>query len=380
MNARIEYVCFVKMNNMVARSISKKISRYLNESLFNTNSYKTYFEPIMEAWFAEKSLLTAKAIIKAMVLEREDVISITLAPDAKWKGFKPGQYVQIGIEINGVHYHRIFSISSGITEFEQQGTIRLTIQKQSFGKVTTYIFEHLSEGSYLSISDAMGDFTIDKLERENTLMIAGGVGITPLLSILKTGERIKETTLMYYATSLKPHLMEQELNEVKSLQSNISVQLVNSDKEGFFCKRHLEQYCPEFLNMNILLCGPTAMDSHVRNVLENERFDMQYCYAESFTAAKPLEMEDTQVKEVKISMLKYHQTIHVNNDKTMLELLEDNGMQPKHGCRMGICNQCSCKKVSGVVYNLQDRKLSGTGEEYIKICTTVPVGDIEIDL
>ncbi len=64
----------------------------------------------------------------------------------------------------------------------------------------------------------------------------------------------------------------------------------------------------------------------------------------------------------------------------LLEQAEDAGLDPEHGCRMGICNTCSCRKVSGTVRNLLTGELSSQNDEEIRICVSVPVGDVVLDL
>lgn len=361
--------------------VSANFKTFFNESLFNSNSYKNYLEPMLESWMPEKSLLFTKAKVEAIKKEREDVISLTLSPDKKWKGFVPGQFIQITIEIKGVLYHRIFSISSALKDFQETGQIRLSIQKQHLGKVTTSIFDDLKVGDYLNISEAMGEFTLQKATKSQLLMIAGGVGITPILSMLKSVEDSSLSILvLYYATSSRPHLFEEELLEIGRQNENISIHKINSDEVGFFSSKHLENFCPDFKNRDLFLCGPEAMDRHVRKVLAENSFNTSNIYSDSFSAQKSFNPDSKEIKQVNITLEKSKKEITVANDKSILELLENNGQQPKYGCRMGICNQCSCKKVSGVVFNQHDKQVSGTGEEYIKICSTIPMGDIKIEL
>lgn len=362
-------------------NVPAKFKTFFNESLFNSNSYKNYLEPMLESWLPGKSLLFTKARVEQTTLEREDVISLTLSPDKKWKGFVPGQFIQITIEIKGVLYHRIFSISSSQSEFADNNQIRLSIQKQNLGKVTSYIFEDLKVGEYLGITEAMGVFTLQSAKQKNVVMIAGGVGITPILSMLKSTDNTDlSLTLLYYAATDKPHLFQKELQEISSRKNNFEIHIINSDEEGFFSINHIQKYCPDYRSNDLFLCGPEAMDRHVRKILSENDFDSSKIISESFTAQKSFNPDSKEIKQVNIELENSKKVFTVSNDKTILELLETNGQQPKFGCRMGICNQCSCKKVSGVVFNHHDNQVSGTGEEYIKICSTIPMGDIKIEL
>ncbi len=64
----------------------------------------------------------------------------------------------------------------------------------------------------------------------------------------------------------------------------------------------------------------------------------------------------------------------------MLEIAEAAGLTPRHGCRMGICHQCSCRKTTGTVINRLTGQASGPGEENVQLCISVPRGPVSLDL
>jgi ferredoxin len=69
-----------------------------------------------------------------------------------------------------------------------------------------------------------------------------------------------------------------------------------------------------------------------------------------------------------------------NSGLPLLEQAEDAGLDPAHGCRMGICNTCSCRKTAGTVRNLLTGEVSTAGEQQIRICVSVPLGDVTLEL
>jgi ferredoxin-NADP reductase len=364
--------------NQIA-AVAFKIKSFVNQSFFNTESYKNYLEPIVEMYQPSNSLLHHLAKIVAIQTEREDVKSLYLKPNKRWKGFKEGQYVQLGFKINGILYHRIFSISSNQQLFKTEGLIRVTIQRQHMGKVTNHVFDGLQLNTFIQFSEAMGNFTLENETKDNILFIAGGVGITPILSMLSGQLNTKsQYTLMYYASKDKIHLFKEELNNFTKTHKNLKIHLMDTDQEGFLSKEHLQDVCPDFKNRLIYLCGPQAMDNHVKSVLSKEGFEPENLFTESFTAQAY--SAQTTVKEVEISLFNTQKKFVVKNDNTILELLEQQKEQPKYGCRMGICNQCTCKKTSGLVYNIQTKRVSDSGEEFIKICSSVPLGDVTLVL
>ena len=69
-----------------------------------------------------------------------------------------------------------------------------------------------------------------------------------------------------------------------------------------------------------------------------------------------------------------------NSGLPLLEQAEDAGLAPEHGCRMGICNSCSARKLSGAVRNVITGEVSSAEDEQIRICVSAPVGDVALDL
>ena len=365
------------MNTIVSKS-SKGIKNFLNQSFFNNNSFRNYLEPILETYIPNHSLLHIKAKVVNKSMERGDVVNIILKPHKNWNGFRAGQFVQIGITINGILYQRIFSISSSAEWFQKEGLIRLSIQRQELGRVTPFIFDSLKIGSFVQVSHAMGDFTPIRDYLPNSLFIAGGVGITPIMSILSSHANTNSSiVLLYYASNAKPHLFVKELLDLANLNSNFQIHLLDSRSDGYFSKKHLQLYCNDFNTRKIYLCGPQAFDKMVCGELDFLNVKKSNIISESFTA-QDLSNNDTETKEIEINIINKGRVFNVNNDKTLLELLEHQNEQPKFGCRMGICNQCICKKIDGLVYNIQTKNVSDSGVEYIKICSTIPMGNIKL--
>ncbi len=360
--------------------VSFKIKTFINRSIFNSDSFRGYLEPVVEMFKLNTSFLYTMAKIVDIKQERDDVVSLVLKPGRRWKGFKAGQHVQLGIEINGSLHQRTFSISSNEQLYAEKGLIRVSIQKQEQGKVTSYIFDKLKLNSYLRISAATGVFTMENNLENPLLFIAGGVGITPILSMLSSIQNINQKlTLMYYASQEKPHLFLNDLVVLTSKNINLKIQIIDTTMQGYFSVEHLIEFCPDFKEREILLCGSKAMDIHVKRVLNKVGFIEDNILTESFTAPM-FSMNESEVINVTIALSKAYKLFNVKNNKTILELLESQNQQPKHGCRKGMCNQCACKKKTGMVYNVLTKKLSDSGEEFIRICSTIPVGDLVLDL
>jgi ferredoxin-NADP reductase len=114
----------------------------------------------------------------------EPVTTLTLRPTRTWQGFRAGQFVQVGVEIDGARRTRCFSISSsevgGLEEFS------ITVRAHSEGLVSKYLATAAAPGLVLHLSQADGAFILPDELPDRLLMISGGSGITPVMSMLRT--------------------------------------------------------------------------------------------------------------------------------------------------------------------------------------------------
>jgi ferredoxin len=144
---------------------------------------------------------------------------------------------------------------------------------------------------------------------------------------------------------------------------------------GRFCREHLRAVISEHSNAATFVCGPPALIDSVRAVWLQD--GLAEPTVETFTPLAP--SFDPERAEGIISFAASG-CATANNGMPLLEQAEDAGLAPEHGCRMGICNTCSCRKTAGTVRNVTTGELSTAGEEQIRICVSVPVGDVALDL
>lgn len=360
---------------MTAYLTFNKAAREFNYSLFNTSA-ANYFEPIIEKYFPNYSLVQIKGIVKDIKAEQNNKITVTIQPNKNWKSFKAGQYIELGIKINGMHYKRPFTISSSVAQFEKYKTISVTIQRIDAGKVTTHLFEHLKTGDVVSLSQAQGDF-IHGTENIPLLYIAGGTGITPFRSMLyECLQTNRHVTLLYYAKAGQ-HLFADEFTALHEAD-NINIHLIETDIHGRISTDHLDKYCSDLLFRNVYLCGPAAMTATAKKILLHQKVQEKNIHTEHFTL--PAIPATTHLKDNKGTVSVQNKQLPTTGTTTVLEAMEANGLQPAYGCRMGICKQCQCKKNTGVVLNRLTGIYSEQGEGYILPCVSIPIGAINIDL
>lgn len=355
----------------------QRLLRIFYLSVFNHSSPRYYFDPIIQLFSKSTSLVEIKAKIIAVRTEKEDVKTFTIKVPGKWKGFIPGQYINAGMYINGILVHRIFSISSDIDLYVQKGFIEITVQEQTDGKVTAWMHEHLKVGDILSISKAAGEFCLPTNDKK-PLFIAGGVGITPFMSMLsKLVEEKKQATLLYFAHAANQHIFSDRLRAFQ--QKGIEINWISTAVVGRPNLKSISEKVSDILEREIFVCGPQGLALSLKESLQELGFSMSSFHSEIFRL-QPISAASQMNAAFEIFLQKSNAMITSVSQLNMLDTLENAGFQPSFGCRMGICHQCSCKKKSGRVLNILNGKYSEEGEEKIQLCISIPVTDVAIEL
>jgi ferredoxin-NADP reductase len=358
----------------------RKAYTELSMALVNNANIKSYAEPLIQPLFPLWSANDYRAQVKQVRSESQNCYTLVLKPTKKWQGFQPGQYVELQVIKNGARVSRCFSISSAPEQYTQFGTIELTIRAQDKGRITPWLKQALNETSTVGLSAAQGDFIIKDRSRP-ILMIAGGSGITPFRSYLHSQAKIEPTqkaSLLYYARNQNEHLFSQELNSIGDGNENIDTHFISTSEMGHFSLKQMKKQYPNYRDYDIYICGPNSMIQEVNKSLLNAKVNEKNIFIERFGPA-PVDFSKLK-KAGTVNFSQSRKSAELGSNTNLLDLAENNGLQPESGCRMGICHKCSCRKKSGVVYNTLTDSYSDTGQEDIQLCVSVPVGEVTIEL
>ncbi|GLQ30268.1 flavin reductase family protein [Litoribrevibacter albus] len=366
--------------------VKRKIKTLLNESLVNSSSLRSYYEPLIQPFVPSWSVKKFRA--KVIDLERitQNVIRVTLKPSKKWAGFESGQFIELSVVQDGALVSRCFSISSSRQHWLKTGKIELTIREQEQGRITPWLLQGLKKYQHVQISKAKGHFTFNASTTSSVpasspvLMLAGGTGITPILSMLSDIAHYQQKVDLIFF-SRDSHLYKEELSRLATSHEKLSVHYINTQEQGHCSEALLNTLCPDFLNRDIYLCGPSQMSEDVTHLLESLEFDSNRLHQEHFL---PIRKKATSGQNISAS-IRFNKAgltteIEATNEQTLLEAAEAAKLSPNYGCRMGICHQCKCNKTKGVVLNTVTGEVSDTSEEVIQLCVSVPLSDLEVQL
>jgi ferredoxin-NADP reductase len=292
-------------------------------------------------------------------------VTVTLKPNSAWSGFRAGQFVRVGVEIDGVRRTRTYSPACS----ERSGLLELTVTTHPDGLMSRYLRENCRRGTVLHLGPAQGEFTLPEPRPARLVLISGGSGITPVLSMLRTlcdEGHDQPVEFIHYARTARDWLYRPELELLAARHRNLTVEYVATREGG----RHLDRK-PD--DTHVAVCGPPALIEAARRLWPAERV-LAETFAPPIFRADPAEGAGGQ-----LSFLRSEKTATVAAG-TLLEQAEAAGLSPDFGCRMGICRTCTSRKAAGAVRNILTGEVSGEEDEDIQLCVSVPAGDVALEL
>ncbi|MDE3069496.1 MAG: ferredoxin reductase [Acidobacteriota bacterium] len=311
-------------------------------------------------------------------------VTLSLDPNRPLDGLRAGHSVNLTVEIAGVRQTRPYSPAG--SQHARGGSIELTVSTHPDGLVSRYLRDHAKPGMIVGLSAPQGSFTLPEPRPRRVLLIAGGSGITPVMAMLRTlrDERFTgEVGFLQYARSPDLALYTEELEALAACQDNIRLARGytrggDGELAGRFALAHARAVMPDPRHAATFVCGPPALIGAVQRSLRAARLPAPS--AETFTP-EPIAFDAASAPVARGQVSFTRSTRQApNSGLPLLEQAEDAGLAPEHGCRMGICNTCSTRKTSGRVRNVVTGETSSASEERIRICVSVPLGDVELDL
>ncbi|MEL6177876.1 MAG: iron-sulfur cluster-binding domain-containing protein, partial [Myxococcota bacterium] len=264
------------------------------------------------------------------------------------------------------------------------------------GRVSGWMHDHLQVGDIVLLGEPMGTFVMpEEGVPERMLWIAGGSGVTPMLAMadaLAERPEIKTSlVILYYARSRQDRIGYTRLRQaVSQIEGAQMVSICDDDPAGpgGFDEAHVRALVPDFAERHTWLCGPPGLMRCVEAMWTSAQA-LSLLQTERFTAPRPPTVDERpstatpgelQQQTVSVTLAGRGRVVTANAQATLLEQLEQAGERPAHGCRMGICQSCRCRKVSGVVEDTLTGTLSREPDETIQLCISVPRSDLVLEL
>jgi ferredoxin-NADP reductase len=348
-----------------------------------------------------------KFVVRKKVCHCNDVYSFYLEPhDRKaLPTFKPGQYITFQLNIPGLAKPvvRCYSLS----DCPRSDFYRVTIKRATppsdsadapVGIASSYFCDKIQEGHILDVRAPAGNFFLDTTLERPVVLISGGVGITPMLSMLTylvENKSQREVWFFFGARNGTEHIEKERLNAIAREHENVHLHVCYSkprveDKEGDDYQ-HAERVSVDLMkrllpssNYDFFLCGPGAMMKTITDDLKTWGVPDKHVFFEAFGPATVKKAAPQPVAAVgpaiQVSFSRTGKVVQWNGQAgSLLDLAEANGLQIEAGCRAGNCGTCAVAIKSGTVELFADHPGAQNADGTCLTCVCRPKSDLVLD-
>lgn len=315
---------------------------------------------------------------RVVEVRRETVDSATLVIKPGWGfhfGYEPGQYVGIGVLMDGRWRWRSYSLTS--TPVTRDRTITITVKAMPEGFLSSHLVGGVTPGTIVRLAAPQGNFVLPDPAPASVLFLTAGSGITPVMSMLRTlarRDQITDVVHVHSAPTESDVMFADELARLHDVHDGYRLTVRSTRTEGRLDLAELAEVVPDWRERQTWACGPGAMldDAHrvwsaagVGDRLHLERF-----------AATRAPVRGTGGT---VSFQRSGKTVEVDAATSLMDAGEDAGIRMPFGCRMGICQSCVVGLVEGHVRDLR------TGVEHepgnrVQTCVSAASGDCVLDV
>ena len=338
-------------------------------------------------WSRELGLTSAWsrciARVVARVQETDNTVTLRLKPNRHFAGFAAGQHVNLSALINGVRITRCYSISNAPNA---KGELEITVRQEPNGVMSTWLNQQARVGSRLELGTVFGEMAPSTDPKQPLLLLAAGSGITPLMSILRqqaADQPERDVCLLYWERHANNFCFKQELLTLQQHVPGITVHLITTGEtlpssdaiKGRITLEQVTQNVPELAQRESFACGSNGFVTSVKDCLATA---VKSLSTESFSPA-PSAQVDAETKQFEITLAESGRVVTVNNQDNLLNQLEAEGIAVESGCRMGICNTCTCQKNSGAVAD-DNAQVNAETDTPIRLCVSRAQSDLQLAL
>jgi ferredoxin-NADP reductase len=314
--------------------------------------------------------------------ETEDAATLVIKPGADWAGHIPGQYVRVGIDVDGVRLWRAYSLTHGP---RADGHISITVKAVPDGKVSNHIVHDTRPGTLVHLEQAAGEFVLPT-DGGKFLFVTAGSGITPVIGMLRNLFPVADSgavrlprserydIVVVHVAPSEPHSIF--IDNLRSLDEAGLIDLVAryDDEHGVLDVADLAELVPDLHERTTFACGPAGLLDALEQHHDERGLKL---LTEQFRVATLVVGEGGTV-----TFLKNGTQLEATGDRPILEQAEEAGVLMPSGCRMGICYSCVLPMREGSVRDLRTGEITtaveGDGVK-IQTCINAAAGSCQID-
>ncbi|WP_315987328.1 ferredoxin reductase [Actinomadura sp. HBU206391] len=313
--------------------------------------------------------------VEAVRPETADAATIMIRPGLNWVRHKPGQWVRIGVDIEGRRHWRTYSLSS---EPERpDGRITITVKAVAGGLVSRHLLRHTAPGTIVGLARPDGAFVLPEPTPSKLLFLTAGSGITPVMAMLRslTAERrtVPDLLLVHSAPTPGDVIFGEELRGMAAANPNLRLVERYTRLEGRFSPADLPGLCPDWSERSVWACGPAGM---LDEIMAHWAGSAGRLHVEHFRPEAPANGGEGG----RIRFTTSDREAEADGATPLLVVGEEAGVLMPSGCRMGICFSCVGRLSSGRVRDLRTGQVHGEPGDLVQTCVSAAAGPVEIEL
>lgn len=316
--------------------------------------------------------------IVAIHPETRDAATVVIRPGRGWRPHVPGQYVRIGVDVDGVRQWRAYSLTSKTQR--RDGCIAVTVKAIPDGVVSNYLVRRATVGTVIQLDQAAGEFTLGDQVPAKMLFVTAGSGITPVMGMLRNmagvAGQVPDIVVVHSAPTADDVIFGWELRML-AREGRIRLVEKHTDADGMLDVTRLADLVPDFAERETWACGPAGLldaiehgwaAAGIAHLLHIERF-------------RPAVISAGEGGTV--TFAKSGSVVLAEGSQTLLDAGESAGVLMPSGCRMGVCFGCVVPLRQGAVRDLRNGEVTtaNPGDNVqIQTCVSAAAGACELDL
>jgi ferredoxin-NADP reductase len=309
--------------------------------------------------------------------ETEDSATVTIRPGWGFSGdYQPGQYVGIGLRIDGKWHWRSYSLTSVPRRHEK--LISITVKATPEGFLSTHLVNGVEPGTIVRLAAPQGNFALPDPPPAKLLLVTAGSGITPVMAMLRAMAQrghAPDVVHIHSAPSAQDVIFHDELQELHGNESGYALHLNLTEKSGHLdFAAELDNLVPDWRERPTWACGPPAMLDDIEGVWADAGLE-DSLHMERFVIART----DKGGEGGTVTFAVSDKSVDADGATTLLEAGENAGIQMPFGCRMGICQSCVLPLESGHVRDIRNGTEHGEGDR-IQTCISAASGDCTLKI
>ncbi len=317
--------------------------------------------------------------------ETPDAATLLIRPGADWAGHVPGQYVRVGIDVDGVRQWRAYSLTHGP---RADGLISITVKAVPDGVVSHHIVHDCKPGTLVHLDQAQGEFVLPDDQGGKLLFVTAGSGITPVIGMLRNlfpstdygvlrprRSADYDIVVLHVAPSRPDSIFRRDL---EALDTAGAIRLVAryDDEHGLLDLDRLTDLVPDLGARTTYACGPSGLLDAL--AAHHERAGLEL-HVEQFRTTRVADPGEGGT----VSFTSNDVVVEAPGDSPILDVAEAAGVLMPSGCRMGICFGCVLPLREGSVRDLRNGDVTTaipgeSGDIKIQTCINAAAGPCQL--